>query len=298
MANNIELAKKYLPMLDEIYKRASLTTALDQTVVQILDGNAVKVFKTSMQGLGNYGRNTGYVDGDVTGVWETLTLTQDRGRSFMVDRMDNEESLNQAFGTLAGEFIRTKVVPETDAYRFAKYAGTAGILTATGAALADGAAVLSAVDTASAEMDELEVPTEGRILYITPTNYNKLKQSDAVTRFATMTDMTVNRDFEVFDSMRVVKVPQSRFYTAIDLFDGTTSGEEAGGFAKATAGKPINFTIIHPSAVLQVPKHTLPRIFNPDENQKADAWKFDYRFYHDAFVYDNKANGIYLHKGA
>ena len=36
----------------------------------------------------------------------------------------------------------------------------------------------------------------------------------------------------------------------------------------------------------------------PDENQKADAWKFDYRLYHDLFVYENKVKGIYLHRGS
>lgn len=298
MANSIELAQRYLPLLDEIYKRSSLTADLDQQTVEMLGGNAVKVFKTSMQGLGNYNRNNGFVDGDVTGAWETLTLTQDRGRSFMVDRMDNEESLDQAFGTLASEFIRTRVVPEVDAYRFAKYAGTSGVLTTTGVALTT-STIVDAIDVATAAMDEKEVPTEGRILYITPTNYTMLKQSNAVSRFAMMTDRVVNRDFEVFDGMKVVKVPQGRFYTEITLYDGKTSGQEDGGYIKtAETGKDINFMIIHPSAVLQVPKHTLPRIFNPDENQKADAWKFDYRFYHDAFVYENKKNGIYLHKGA
>ena len=98
--------------------------------------------------------------------------------------------------------------------------------------------------------------------------------------------------------MKVIQVPQTRFYTAIDLNDGSTEGEEAGGYAKGASAKDIDFMVIHPSAVLQVPKHTLPRIFSPDENQKADAYKFDYRFYHDCFVLENKVKGIYVHTGA
>lgn len=298
MPNSIELAERYLPLLDEIYQRASLTADLDQTAVQILGGNAVKVFKTSMQGMGNYDRsNGGFVEGTVTGEWETLTLSQDRGRSFQVDRMDNEESLDQAFGTLAGEFIRTKVVPEVDAYRFAKYAGTDGIsVTDFPVPLTTGQEALDAVDLAAAKMDDDEVPSEGRILYLTAMVYNLLKRSSAVTRFATSGDRQLNANFETFDGMKVVRVPQARFYTAIDLYDGSSSGQEEGGYVKNGAAADINFMIIHPSSVLQVPKHTLPRIFDPDTNQKADAWKFDYRFYHDAFVYENKAKGIYLHK--
>jgi hypothetical protein len=38
-----------------------------------------------------------------------------------------------------------------------------------------------------------------------------------------------------------------------------------------------------------------PRTFSPTENQTANAWKFDYRVYHDLFVPDNKAAGIYAH---
>lgn len=114
-ANNIALAQRYLPMLDEVYKDSSRTVVLDNPNVQFVGGNTVKVYKTSMDGLADYSRNGGYVNGAVNGAWETMTLSQDRGRSFQIDRMDNEETLDLAFGTLAGEFIRTKVTPEVDA---------------------------------------------------------------------------------------------------------------------------------------------------------------------------------------
>lgn len=211
--NTIELAQKYLPLLDEIYKTSSLTAILDQTEVQIMDGNAIKVYKTAMQGLGNYERSKGYADGSVTGTWETLMLMQDRGRSFVIDRMDNEESLNMAFGKLASEFIRTKVVPEADAYRFAKYAGTSGILTTAGAALTSSDAVLAAIDTAVAEMHNHEIPTTERVLFVSPAIYGLLKRSSAAVRFATMQDTAISTNFEVFDGLRVIMVPQSRFYT-------------------------------------------------------------------------------------
>ena len=57
--------------------------------------------------------------------------------------------------------------------------------------------------------------------------------------------------------------------------------------------------MIYPQAVVQVQKFALPKIFTPDENQDKDAWKYQFRLYHDAFVYENKVKGIYLHsKGA
>ena len=87
-ANSIALATRYLPLLDEVYKRSSRSAVLDSPNVQFIGGNAVKIFKTSMDGLADYSRNGGYVDGAVNGIWETLTLSQDRGRSFQIDRMD------------------------------------------------------------------------------------------------------------------------------------------------------------------------------------------------------------------
>lgn len=296
MANTIALAQKYLPLLDEVYKASSRTAILDATKVDILNGNTIKVFKTSMDGLGNYNRNTGFTNGDVTGTWETMTLSKDRGRSFIVDRMDNEETIGMAFGTLAGEFIRTKVAPEIDAYTFAKIAGTSGILSANADITVGTTDVSSLIDTAEMQMNEEEVPGEGRILFISETAYAGLRAK--IVR-SVQNDVTgINKEVETYDGMQIVRVPQSRFYTAITLYDGTTSSQTAGGFVGTTGGYKINFMIVHPSAVVKVVKHVLPRIFTPEQYQNADAWKFDYRIYHDTFVYDNKVKGIYMHRGS
>lgn len=297
MANSIALAQKYLPMLDEVYKASAKAAILDATKIDIVGGNTVKVFKTSMDGLGDYSRNDGFVNGDATGSWETMTLTKDRGRSFQIDRMDNEETLDMAFGTLAGEFIRTKVVPEVDAYTFAKMAGTTGISAGTAADISVGTSnVPTFIEEAERQMNEDEVPVEGRILFISETAYAGLKAK--VDRTTLNGDGGIDRGIVTYDGMRIIRVPQNRFYTGITLKDGKTSGQEAGGYEQATGAYAINFLIVHPSAVCKVVKHVLPRIFTPDENQKADAWKFDYRLYHDMFVYENKVKGIYLHRGA
>lgn len=298
MANSFQLAQTFLPLMDEVYKANSRTAILDSTKVEIVNGNTIKVFKTDMDGLGNYNRNTGFVDGSVTGTWETLTLGKDRGRSFTVDRMDNEETIGMAFGTLASEFIRTKVTPEIDAYTFAKIAGTTGIDTATAADVTIGTTdVPGLIDEAERSMNENEVPVDGRMLFISESAYAGLRSK--VTRTVMNGEGGINKEIESYDGMRIIRVPKSRFYTAITLKDGSTSGQTAGGYTgTATTGYKINFMIIHPSAITKVVKHVLPRIFSPDEYQKADAWKFDYRVYHDTFVYDNKVKGIYLHKGA
>lgn len=128
--NAIALAKKYEPLLDEVYQNAAKTAALESPAHLVKAGanaNEIIIPKLTMSGMANYSRNDGYVKGDVNLTWETVRFNYERGRMFSVDAMDNEESQDIAFGSLAGEFMRTKVIPEIDAFRFASIAGTEGM---------------------------------------------------------------------------------------------------------------------------------------------------------------------------
>jgi hypothetical protein len=290
MPNTIALAKKYIDLLDEVYMNSALSVDLESDASLARAGantNEIVIPKMTLQGLASYSRSTGYVAGDMTLSWETVQFNFDRGRKFSVDAMDNEETINLAFGRLAGEFLRTKVVPELDAFRFAKYASLAGT-SPSGATLSTGDAVIAALRAATSTMDENEVPMEGRILYITPTlmglvqDLDTTKSREVLARFS-----------------KTVLVPQTRFYTEITQYDGTTAGQEDGGYIKTVStGKDINFLVAHPSAVLQFTKQAVPKIFSPDQNQDADAWIYNYRSYGLADVFDNKTKAIYLHKKA
>lgn len=299
MANSITLFKNYISLLDEVYKENAKTSVLDGDMSLVHAGSnahEIVIPKISMDGLGDYSRNGGYVDGDVVLTNETVAFNYDRGRAFTVDAMDNEETAGVAFGKLSSEFIRTKVVPEMDAFRFATYAGTTGISkVSAGATLSTGADVITALRAATTKMDEDEVPTEDRVLFITPTLHGLIQ------------DMDTTKSREVMSRFSsVVLVPQSRFYTAITLYDGKTDtssqdsgvNQKPGGYVKASAGKDINFMVIHKPAVLQYTKHTVSKVITPDENQTADAYKFPYRAYGLADVYENKVAGIYLHHKA
>lgn len=294
----IELSKQYVPLLDEVFKKASLTQDLNANQSLIRQGanaNEILVPKLSMDGLGDYSRNSGYTKGDVSLTYETRKFNYDRGRKFEVDTMDNQETEEVAFGMLAGEFMRTKVAPEADAFTFATLAGKSGISKVTaGATLADGTAVMSALKVALDQMDEDEVPEEGRLLYITPGNLSAIKAMDTT------------KSRELLESFsKIIKVPQSRFYTAIDLYDGVTdnsdssgANEKIGGYVKASTGKDINFMVIHPTAVLKSDKHVASNIITPEENQTSDAWMQKYRKYGIVDAFDNKLAGIYLHHKA
>lgn len=299
MANSIAKFKKYVPLLDEVYKQAALTSVLDSDASLAQEGanaNEIIIPKIDMDALGDYDRSSGYTNGDVTMTNETVKFNYERGRMFSVDAMDNEETAGIAYGKLASEFIRTKVAPEGDAFRFATYAGTSGISkVATPATLSTGADVISALRAATNEMDEDEVTYEKRYLFITPTlkglidDLDNTKSKEVLSRFE-----------------QVILVPQTRFYTAIDMLDGKSSGETKGGYKRHakgsetgdTNGADINFMVIQKDAVMQYNKHIAPKVITPEANQDADAWKFGYRKYGLADVYENKVAGIYLHHKA
>lgn len=280
MANAIELAMQFIPVLDEVYKNASLTAKLDGAADLAQRGanaNELIIPMLDMQGLADYSRNSGYVDGDVTLTHETVKCNFDRGRMFNVDTMDNLETAGIAFGRLSGEFIRTKVVPELDAFRFASYCGKTGV-GKKAEALADGAAVLAALRAATTAMDEAEVPMEDRHLFITPTLHGMIQDLDTTKSKAIM---------ERFAT--VTLVPQTRFYTAI-----TQAAAGAGGYTKADGAADINFMICHKPALIQFEKHVAPKIITPEANQTADGYKFGYRNVGIADVYQNKTAGVYV----
>lgn len=288
MANSIALFKQYVPLLDEVYKKVSLTAVLDGSdglAQQGANANELVIPKMTMDGLANYSRNSGYIGGDVTLTNETVACNFDRGRMFTVDNLDNAETAGIAYGRLAAEFIRTKVVPELDAFRFAQYAGATGISTTEAVDLTTGEEAITAIRAAVNKFDEDEVPLEGRYLFITPTLYGMILDLDTI------------KSREALSGLTVVQVPQTRFYTAITQNDGVTSGQTAGGYAKAgSTGKNINFMLIHKDAVIQFEKHVTPKVITPEQNQDSDAWKFGYRNVGIAAIYENKAAGIYLHK--
>ena len=294
MANAITTIQKYLPLLDQVYAVASCSAILDTPnalVRETADAKTVLIAEASMSGLGDYSRADGFVSGDLTLVWKPYTFEYDRGRTFQIDAMDDMETMGLAFGSLAGEFVRVKVTPEIDAIRFAKYATNAGT---TVAATLTNKTTVSAIATAEVDLEEKEVSLANCVLFMTPTVYGYVKDDTDHFQRTLVPSENPNRNFGSFDEMPIAKVPQSRFYTAVDTLSGK-DGEAAGGFVKAEGAKDINFMIIDRASVIQLIKHGKIRVFDPDTNQSADAYKVDYRIYHDAWVLDNKKNGIYCH---
>ena len=277
--NNIEISTIYLPKLDEVYKNEAKTSILDgdETTVQKGLNGEIKVAKLDMDGLGDFSRNDGYTKGSTTFRWETVKYDKERSQDLRIDRLDNQEALGLPFAKLSGEFVRTKVVPETDAARIAKIASVDGI-SEKEEALNDGAGVVSALRACTNKMDEDEVSTENRILFITPTlrgmvdDLDTTKSKKVLERFST-----------------IIEVPQTRMYTAITLNDGKTNY----GYKKATGANDINFLCVEKTAAVTAMDQFI-KYFTPDEDQNGDSNVFKYRnnnLY--GHVYENKLAGVY-----
>ncbi len=286
MPNNIALAKNYTDLLDEVYKLTSVTSDLvsDSNMVKA-GANASEVLypQISVTGLGDYSRNSGYTNGAVDVVWKTAAFNYDRGTKLSVDTMDDAESFQVAFHMAGATLQREKVAPEADAFTFATLAGTEGITIAEAITYANAEAFLAGLLLAKDKMDTDEVPEEGRILYATHALMNSIMALDTT------------KSKEVLASFSTVKkVPQSRFYTAIDLNDGKSAGEELGHYKKAETGKEINFMIVHKPAIIKFDKHVVGNVIDPANNPDADSYILKYRKYGIVDVYKNKTAGIYL----
>ena len=289
MTNTIAFPKNYISNLDEVYRLASVTADLTSPASMSKAGtntNEIVYPQISVTGLGEYDRNSGYTTGAVDLKWKTVAFNYDRGTKITVDVMDNEESRNLAFGMAGATLMREKVAPEADAFTFATIAALDNISKAQGT-IDNATQFLDALLTAWTKMDEDEVPQEGRMLYATATLLNSVMALDTT------------KSREILAKFGVKKVvPQARFYTAIDLLDGKSGGEEAGHYKKADAGNDINFLIIHKPAIIKFDKHVASNIILASSNPDADADIIKYRKYGLVDAYANKRAGIYLHSKA
>lgn len=287
--NNIELAQVWLPILDELYQQEALTSILDadENSVMVDQYGEMRVAKLDMDGLGDFDRKSGYTKGSTKLSWEVVKYDKERSQELRIDRLTNQEALGIPFSRLSGEFLRTKVIPETDAGRIAKICGISGI-TKVEETIADGMEAVKALRRASDKMDNEQVSKENRILFIQGTLKSYID------------DLDTTKSKKVLDKFStIIEMPQARFYTAIDLATGKEeNGDTKFGYSKATGGKDVNFLVVEKSAVISKLVQFL-KYFSPDADQIADDHVFKYRnntLY--AYIYENKLAGIYCSHAA
>ena len=296
--NSIQYATVFMEELDSQLVEKSTTGWMEGNAgqVQYNGGAEVKIPKMQMSGLGDYDRDCGFAKGAVTVTYETKKLTQDRGRTFQLDAMDvDETNFAATAGAVMREFQNTKVIPEIDAYRYSKIAELAAaagktkeytavedtifehlmnVMTAIRVAVGDGCELVIAMSAKVAGMLDLA------------------KGGTNVLESGVFQQGSAELKVKEIDGCPIIRVPSARFQTKYTFMDGVTESETDGGFVKAEDAKGINWIIMVKSAPVAISKTDVTRIFDPMTNQNANAWKIDYRKYHDIWITDNGMDGI------
>ena len=302
--NTIEFATLLQQKLDEQVIAQSTSGWMEANAGQVIynGGKEIKVPSMSMNGMGDYDRDSGFVQGAVTLTHETLTMTQDRGRTFQIDAMDVNESGFLANATaVAGEFQRTKVIPEIDAYRYSKIYALANANSRVAAAYTPAKATL--LDALRADIAAIKdiVGDDIPLVITMPVPVGSMLDTvPDISKSISVVDFrqgSVNLKVKALDEIPIRRVPSSRMKTAYVFKDGVSSGQEDGGFEAAGGAKQINWIISPQNVPIAVSKTDKLRIFAPDVNQQADAWKIDYRKYHELWITKNKMNTLMVNIG-
>jgi len=284
--NNLEKSQKYLSVIMELFNRGSATARLDSLSQQLdfADAKTVKVLSVSTTGMGNYVKDVGYPQGAITTEWIPFELLQDRGVRFLLDRIDNDEVLGLSIGRAAQNFTDRQMIPELDAYRFAKYANGAG-KKETGT-FTGGGSLINAFDKAASDMNGLDVPEAGRILYVNQ-DLEIIVRRELARQWSN--DSVINTRINTYNGMEILYVPSSRFKTIIELNSGEN---DQWGFKPGTDAQDINFMLLYPQSLVQAAKTAKGKFFSADENPNLDSHTFAFRIFHDAYVVDKLKDGV------
>lgn len=300
--------------LNSLQFKETLTNELDKALVQksvtasFLDNSFGSKFvgtKTILipdidfVGLGDYDRAEGFPEGGITVEQKPYTLTQERARRFYVDRMDMDEiGIAGLSGQIMGEFVRTKVTPEVDAYNLSKLAGIASAanqVVGTGVALANKSVSLL---SEAIQKVQNEVGFDEELVAICNTDfYGDLMSTSELTRRLDISDFKkgeISTKVRKLDECWIMPAPKGRMMTSYDFLNGL--GEEAdGGFKPASSAKNIGFIVLPKRVAKFVKKLEKIRTFAPDTVQKKDAWQFDYRLYYDMLVKASETGTIFAY---
>lgn len=303
--NSLQYSQQFQTVLDAQMLASATSAFMEANAGQVKydGGDTVHIPEISMQGLAKYDRDEGFNQGSVTLKFNPYKMTQDRGRTFQLDSMDvNETNFVATAGTVMGEFQRTQVIPEIDSYRYSKIAAlaTAENKVTTGFTPAV-ATILEKLEAEITEIQDVVGEDEGLIVVMSTKLRTILNNADKFNRYLNVAEFkngSINTTVKSFNDIPILGVPSARMKTAYVFNDGKTANQQAGGFKADTGVKDINWIIMPQRAPIAVSKTDKVRVFTPDINQKADAWKIDYRKYHDLWIPKNRFTAIRVNTGA
>ena len=301
MANTIETASIIQTELDKaaVEQATSGWMELNQNLVKYNGGAEVKIPVLSMDGLADYDRNNGFTAGNVNFRYQTKAMKMDRGRAFSFDENNvDETNFVLTASTVMGEFQRTQVVSEIDAYRYSTIA-TACInkQRAKGGYTASPDTVLEKLLYDIAAVQDIVGENTPLVITIRTPVKMMLALSDKIQKRLDVADFRqgdINLRVNSLDGIYpLIAVGSERMKTAYLFKDGKTHDQESGGFAAVATSKKINWLITPRNAPIAVSKTDKMRIFDPETNQKARAWAMDYRKFHDLWITDKKIEQCY-----
>lgn len=272
---------------------------------KFVGARTVLIPDVDMQGLGNYDRDNGFVTGALTVSSTAYTMAMDRGRSFQLDREDNDETgIANLAGQVMGEFIRTKVSPEMDAYVLSKLAtlATTKSHTVTGTPSSQ---VYKMITEAINKVQAVAGYDEELVCFVDSEVWSATMNTTELSRQLMVSDFRkgeINTKVKKLNDVPIIPVADDRMKTAYTFYDGVTDNsgssgadQRPGGFVPASGAKKIGILVLPKRAASLVKKTEKVRIFEPDKNLRADAWKFDYRLYYDLFVKKSLQDTIYAY---
>ena len=281
--NSIENTTRYTAELDKMFAQKSATGFFaDSTLAtKFVGAKTVIIPDVNFQGLADYDRDTGFSRGAITVSNASYTMAMDRARSLQIDREDMDETgIANLAGQILGEYVRTKVVPECDAYVLSKLAGLAQSRANT--LNGDASAPLETLINLINEVQAVVGYDEELVAFIDSYVYAAMQNSGEISNMITVSDFKqgeVNLKVKSLNGVALIPVVSERMKTAY-----TFQNNAAGGFVPADNARSIYMLVCPKKGAHLVKKTENMRIFTPEQNIDADAYKFDYRIYYDVFV--------------
>lgn len=305
--NSLEFQSKLTGELDKALVQEAQTSFFADNALRskFVGARTVLIPDVDMEGLGNYDRDDGFVTGALTVSSESYTMAMDRGRSFQLDREDNDETgIANLAGQVMGEFVRTRVVPELDAYVLSKLAtlATTKSQTVTGTVASQ---IYKMITEAINKVQAVAGYSEPLVCFVDSTVWGALMNTTEVTRQINVGEFkkgVVNTKVKYLNDVPIIPVSDDRMKTAYTFYDGVTddsgssgADQTVGGFVPATSAKKIGILVLPRRAASLVKKSERIRTFTPEQNQKADAYLFQYRIYYDLFVKKSLTGTVYTY---
>lgn len=280
----VNLVTKFQPYVDEMFTTESKKSLLTNEDFEWTGAHTIKVHKVNTVSMNDYDRDGSGVGtspeegepviwsrygvlGKVENTLEDLTLTKDRSFTFVIDKMDKDETGGVLSGASAlARQQREVIIPEVDTYVYGKMAAGAGTKKTTVTLSADN--IYDEIITGTETLDDAEVLETGRVLVVTPGTYRLMKECpDIIMETDISAEMRLQGVIAILDGMTVIKVPRKRLPTN------------------------FGFMIAHPVATVAPTKLDDYKVHQDPPGISGEL--VEGRIVYDAFVLDNKKMAIY-----